>query len=37
MFFKKHIEKVKMDVCNLEKTEVILGLLWLAIHNPEVD
>ena len=37
MFFKKHVEKVKMDVYNLEKTEVILGLLWLAIHNPEVD
>ena len=26
MFFKGHIEKVKMDVCNLGKTEVILGM-----------
>jgi len=37
MFFKGHIERVRMDICNLEKTEVILGMLWLAIHNPEID
>jgi len=26
-----------MDVCDLEKTEVILGMLWLAAHNPEIN
>jgi len=26
-----------MDVCKLEKTEVILSMLWLAVHNPEID
>jgi len=26
MFFKGHIERVRMDVCNLGKTEVILGM-----------
>jgi len=26
-----------MDICNLERTEVILGMLWLAAHNPEID
>jgi len=26
-----------MDVCKLEKTEVILGMLWLAVHNPEIN
>jgi len=26
MFFKGHVERVRMDVCNLEKTEVILGM-----------
>jgi len=24
-------------VCNLGKTELILGMLWLAAHNPEID
>ena len=37
MFFKGYIERVRMDVCNLGKTEVILGMLWLAAHNPEID
>ena len=37
MFFKGHVEKVRMDVCNLGKTEVILDMPWLAIHNPEID
>jgi len=26
-----------MDMCNLGKTEVILGMPWLAAHNPEID
>ena len=26
MFFKGHVERVRIDVCNLGKTEVILGM-----------
>jgi len=37
MFFKGHMERARMDVCNLGKTEVILGMPWLAAHNPEID
>jgi len=37
MFFKGYVERVRMDVCNLGKTEVILGMPWLAAHNPEID
>ena len=37
MFFKGHVERVRMDVCNLGKTEVILGMPWLVVHNPEID
>jgi len=37
MFFKGHVERVRIDVCNLGKTEVILGMPWLAAHNPEID
>ena len=37
MFFKEHVERVRIDVCNLGKTKVILGMLWLAAHNPEID
>jgi len=37
MFFKEHVERVRMDVCNLGKTKVILGMPWLAAHNPKID
>jgi len=37
IFFKGHVERARMDVCNLGKTEVILGMPWLAAHNPEID
>ena len=37
MFFKEHVERVRIDVCNLGKTEVILGMLWLAAYNLEID
>jgi len=37
MFFKGHIERARMDVYNLEKTKVILGMSWLAVHNLEID
>ena len=37
MFFKGHVERAQMDVCNLGKTEVILDILQLVIYNPEIN
>ena len=37
LYFEGHVERVRMDVCNLGKTEVILGMPWLQAHNPEID
>ena len=37
MFFKGHVERARMDVYNLGKTEVILGMPWLVAYNPEID
>ena len=37
VFYKGHVERMRMDVCNLGKTEVILGMPWLAVHNPEIN
>jgi len=37
MYYKGHVEQVRMDVYELGKTEVILGMLWLAAHNPEIN
>jgi len=37
MFFKGHIERVRINVYSLGKMEVILGMPWLAAYNPEID
>jgi len=28
---------MRIDICNLEKTEVILEMPWLQVHNPEIN
>jgi len=37
VYYKNHIERMRMDVCNLGKIDVILGMLWLQAHNPEIN
>jgi len=37
MFFKEHMKRTRIDFCNLGKTEVILGMPWLAAHNSEIN
>ena len=37
VFYKNHVERMRMDVCNSEKTEVILEMPWLQVHNPEIN
>ena len=37
VYYKGHIERMRMDVCDLGKTDVILGMLWLQAYNPEID
>ena len=37
VYYKGYVKRIRMDVCDLEKTEVILEMLWLAAHNPEIN
>ena len=37
MYFEGHIKRIRVDVCKLGRMKVILGMLWLAAHNPEID
>ena len=37
IYYKGYVERMKIDVCDLEKTEVILGMPWLAAYNPEIN
>jgi len=37
VYYKSHIERIRIDVCDLERTEVILEMPWLVVHNPEIN
>jgi len=37
VFYKGHMERMWIDVCDLGKTEVILGMPWLAAYNLEIN
>ena len=37
IYYRGHRERARFDMCNLGRTEVILGMPWLVAHNPEID
>ena len=37
IYYKGHVERTEIDVIGGQKWSVILGILWLACHNPEID
>jgi len=37
VYYKDHVERMKMEVCNLGRKEVILGMPWLQAYNPEIN
>ena len=37
MYYKNHIERMRINICDLGRTDVILGILWLQAHNPEIN
>ena len=37
MYYKSHIERMKMDVYDLKRINIILGILQLQVHNPEIN
>jgi len=37
VYYKGHVERIRMDVCNLERIDIILGIPWLQVHNPEIN
>jgi len=37
IYYQGHRERTEIDVIGGQKWIVILGMLWLAYHNPEID
>ena len=37
IYYQGHRERTEIDVIRGQKWSVILGMVWLACHNPEID
>ena len=37
MYYKSYMERMRIDICDLGRTDVILDMLWLQVHNPEIN
>ena len=37
IYYQGHRERTEIDVIGGQKWSVILGILWLTCHNPEID
>jgi len=37
IYYKGHVERMRIDICDLGKIEIILGIPWLVAHNPEIN
>ena len=37
VYYRGYVERMRLDVCDLGRTDVILGMPWLAAHNPEIN
>ena len=37
IYYQEHRERMEIDIIGEQKWTVILGMLWLACHNPEID
>ena len=37
VYYKGHVERTKIDMIGGQKWSVILGIPWLACHNPEIN
>ena len=37
LYYRGHVERMKIDVIGGQKWSVIIGMPWLACHNPEVN
>ena len=37
VYYKSHVERMEIDICDLERTDIILEMLWLQVYNPEIN
>jgi len=37
VYYKSYVKRMRIDVCDLGRTDIILDMPWLQAHNPEIN
>ena len=37
MYYKSHVKRIRINMCNLQRTDIILDIPWLQVYNPEIN
>jgi len=37
VYYKSHVERMRIDVCDLGRTDIILGIPWLQVYNLKIN
>ena len=37
VYYKSHVERIRIDICDLGRTGIILEMPWLQVHNSKID
>ena len=37
IYYKSHVKRMRMDIYDLRRINIILGMPWLQAHNPEIN
>ena len=37
MYYKSHVERMRINICDLKRTDIILDMLWLQVYNPKIN
>jgi len=37
IYYKSYVERIRIDIYNLRRTDIILGIPWLQVYNPKIN
>ena len=37
IYYKSHVKRIRINMYNLQRTDIILDIPWLQVYNPEIN
>ena len=37
IYYKSHVKRIRINMYNLQRTDIMLDILWLQVYNPEIN